>query len=105
MRLIDGDQLIEDLRSLYQEEGWDRMERHFSLRDMEFNIGFQMSVMIPESHAEPVRRAHWIVYYHGDTHFTYLCSACGIGSVSEKTNYCPYCGAKMWEEVEHECTD
>ena len=39
MRLIDADDLIVQLRQLYKRENWDEREIHFSLLDMECNIG------------------------------------------------------------------
>lgn len=44
------------------------------------------------------RTGHWIDYGKGN----YACSECGYEFISDDTDdfrYCPYCGAKMIEEV------
>lgn len=37
----------------------------------------------------------WKSFYHGGTSITFQCTACGIGGVLTKTNYCPNCGSRM----------
>lgn len=104
MRLIDADQLIEDLRILYSGAGWDRMEQHFSLSDMECNIWLQASIkMNPEICAEPVRHGRWEIteafphnVYCSECHNRYAQTQWSVwGDGSLPRNYCPNCGAKM----------
>ena len=52
--------------------------------------------MIRRIEAEPVKHAHWIINFKrgGLGEPNYVCSSCGKHFLL-KTNYCPYCGAKM----------
>lgn len=52
----------------------------------------------------PIKHRHRIAHKHGhwilDKHrFIFACSKCG-DTVMVKSNYCPYCGAKMDEVTE-----
>jgi hypothetical protein len=51
----------------------------------------------PTIEAEPVRRGHWKVFYHGENMFSFACSKCYTPS-GWKTKYCSGCGAKMEEQ-------
>lgn len=48
---------------------------------------------------EPVRRGRWVQHPLNGTHI-WRCSKCEIIG-SPQWNYCPKCGAKMYEEVEN----
>lgn len=37
MRLIDADNFMAELESLYRQREWDKRDIHFSLADIEFN--------------------------------------------------------------------
>lgn len=47
---------------------------------------------------DPVKHGHWIEDRIGDEHWLcYDCSECG-NMETVKSNYCPWCGAKMIDE-------
>ena len=50
----------------------------------------------PTIDAEPVRRGHWELIDEADP-ICWGCSKCFM-YVGYKTNYCPFCGAKMEEQ-------
>ena len=55
----------------------------------------------PAIDADVVRHGHWITHNPNNPFEIYgECSECGLGqSLSESLPYCPFCGAKMDEEV------
>ena len=58
---------------------------------------------IPAVDSEPVRHAHWICKEEGTVKYFPRCSVCNMQVPMEASgNYkrCPYCGAKMDEEVQ-----
>ena len=73
-----------------------------------------MAVEIVEKYAEQEQTGHWIKHEHGFWSWVnkngerdgwipdYECSECGSRAWEHKTNYCPQCGAWMFEPQESE---
>lgn len=100
MRLIDADALIEEICNercachrrectlTWEEDGCSCCT---SVYDIEF---------APTADAKPVRHGRWILKRIGAGH-TWECSCCHKQPciyITNSTNYCPNCGAKMDEE-------
>lgn len=104
MRLIDADNFIAELESLYRQREWDKRDIHFSLADIECNLDIMPTIkVVLDFQAKTVRHGHWV-----NKGFEPLrCSVCGITVDAingipwaiKSFNYCPNCGAKM-DEVE-----
>ena len=94
-RYIDADAFYEHI------ENMPRGERYFG------NIQDDLKVF-PTADVAPVRHAHWIIkqleWDFGDPpndYIDYTCSNCKI-RLDNDTLFCPYCGAKMDEEVKED---
>ena len=85
-RLIDADALLMDNTWAFYDRFGNRTSAGLAIEEA------------PTVDAEPVRHGRWeynsAEYAMGIPH--YECSICGE-TVAEKTNYCPFCGAKMQE--------
>ena len=95
MRLIDKDELIEDIEN-------EKCSRcHYlgtsecyscTIRDIVFGIG-----QYPTVDAVPVVHGKWIYpdYYGEEFSNTMICSECDFECLRDVFDYCPECGAKM----------
>ena len=87
-----------------REEAIDAVKHAFA-KDLEPS---QYIEIIPAADVVPVRHGRWIEYtkviipepYNKWGH-AWNCSECGFDDGFVAYNYCPNCGAKMDEEVEH----
>lgn len=117
MRLIDADSLIESLLDCPDDEEvglknakeagikgnddtviidfWRRCKQSF----VNFVNSEPTVALEKRRHRVAHKHGHWIADRIGDKHgLCYDCSKCGnMGTV--KSNYCPWCGAKMNDEV------
>ena len=118
MRLIDADELENDIIGLYNKKRWYPKEVHFSLLDMLHNIdqvptvdAIMVAKLKEEDEADEdaptvEKHGHWKIDW-GACEPDYMeCSACGwitefYGGLEEEWSYCPHCGTKM-DEVEDE---
>lgn len=48
MRLVDADEFIDDMKRLYESEGWEPRELHFSLLDLAENLSNEPTIEIPD---------------------------------------------------------
>ena len=94
MRLIDADALHDALRAKQKwivkrenmvNEGYTYDQVHFAIDDM------------PTVDAVPVRHGKWIGKSTDGEQFD-CCSECGYIEWDAPNNFCPNCGAKMYEE-------
>lgn len=93
MRLIDADKLMEKSYCAYI---MDNCYDNCYLRECVVDVA-DIKVA-PTIEAEPVRHGHW---EESCNELDKYCSECKevCGTIYERENYCPNCGAKM-EEVE-----
>lgn len=87
---------------------YDPEKKEYSGREIEVTVTYILYVdkyaimAIRKNKAEPVRHGHWKVRYFslplsdGSDH-GFQCSEC-LTHWDCASNYCPYCGAKMYEE-------
>ena len=105
-RYIDAERLYTELEQLYKDNGWERMEVHFSLSDMECNIHFMPTANVRENvtgkwhHTDAY--PHWV--YCGNCFKAYLWNENWAEELNLPLhpNFCPNCGAKMMETKEGE---
>lgn len=87
VRLVDADDLITDLILLDDAEPRSDAQRALILTLIgEINAA-------PKLEYEPQREGHWETMRGLDG--VYFCSACKSAQISQKSRYCPDCGAKM----------
>ena len=90
MRLIDADELLQ--------KRW--QVKDITDKDL-YVIGQGFVVNAPTIDAAPVVHAKWELPGKGISDMFLICTYCNKLHVSAyKTNYCPYCGAKMDLEEE-----
>lgn len=80
----------------------DLIQREWVLKRMVFEPDYEVVQMAPAVDAEPVRHGRWVEggYACGESEWT--CTACGNTewrTSSSRLKWCPYCGAKMDQEV------
>lgn len=95
MALVDTKDLEKALAALMKRKGvtsW--LKTAFDAQDIEWLIAD-----VPEIDAEPVRRGQW-----KEDAWVWHCNLCDkwfdVAQGGEAMNYCPNCGAKMYEEEE-----
>lgn len=64
---------------------------------------------IPAADVAPVKRGKWIrdwlVARGDDVQWVFICSECGMFTYTTTLHeFCPHCGAKMYEEADNERT-
>lgn len=110
MRLIDADALIEDIKEFKE------LEPKYNLEIIYKGVSCDFAIKAIEEastvDAEPVRHGYWIKEKIVTqttagiqlVTWAYVCSECKmrLSIVETKKNYCPYCGAKMDKEEQHE---
>lgn len=96
MRLIDGDILLEQFKTL--RDNWDtKNATHRAIRGA-FVDCILRARDAPTVDAEPVKQGHWFKL-HNQFPQRYQCSVCGRTDVG-KFPFCHYCGARMDGEAE-----
>lgn len=90
-RYIDAERLYTALEQLYKDNGWERMEVHFSLSDMECNIHFMPTANVRENVT-----GKWLERdrCHIECPFCHSVWA-DFENMVEYFNYCPQCGADL----------
>ena len=96
MRPIDADEAYKVLTGYYHQ----RTEiQHKALKEA--------IERTPTIEAEPIRHGHWMSYEFATDYRWRKCSVCGtadeyinILGLEAIRRYCPFCGAKMDEEIE-----
>lgn len=89
MRLIDAHKLEKEFKRIY----------NVTQNCQSLDWGTIKNTIRDQLEVEPVKHGHWIADRIEDKHWLcYDCSECGnMGTV--KSNYCPWCGARMDDEV------
>lgn len=102
--LINREELLNNRPEYLNPQMEDKMQsaRHRGWNDCN---GYYYDLIVKQPKVDTDRHAHWIYnkeWSEGHIEKIYNCSACQYEAwgESEKTNYCPYCGAKMDEEVD-----
>lgn len=102
MRLIDADELMDELRDRFTEKEDDNR----FLADEWWRAATVRGVIndAPAIEAEPVRHGHWVwSEFHGKNESWYKCSACDaydLHVTNTDIPYCWACGAKMGGDEE-----
>ena len=94
IRLIDADDLVTELIQLDGEQPWSDAQRGMILT----LIG--MVNAMPKKEYDPPIEGRWETMRGLEG--LYFCSACKSAQISQKSRYCPYCGAKMDGGAENE---
>ena len=90
MRLIDADELLNEVRYLDLED----CDDYGKIKEMILDA--------PTVEAEPIKHGHWD-YARNGCHKGLQCSACNRYS-KNLSPFCQWCGAKMDEEINNEKT-
>lgn len=89
MRLIDADELLKHRGNCYDEDG-----------HLLYAVGTGHIIKAPTIEAMPVVYGRWTTHRTLEHDGEWYCSVCGTSPlVYESTPYCPFCGAKMREEI------
>lgn len=89
IRLIDADDTIIELIRLDGDRPWSDTQRGMIL-----TLISTINAM-PKMEYDPPREGHWETMRGLEG--LYFCSACKSAHISQKSRYCPDCGAKMEE--------
>lgn len=89
IRLIDADDLVTELIRLDDKQPWSDAQRGMILT----LIGTVNAM--PKKEYDPPREGRWETMRGLDG--LCFCSACRSAQISQKSRYCPDCGAKMEE--------
>lgn len=89
IRLIDADDTIIELIRLDDEQPWSDAQRGMIL-----TLISTINAM-PKKEYDPPREGRWETMRGLEG--LYFCSACKSAQISQKSRYCPDCGAKMEE--------
>ena len=89
IRLIDADDLVTELIRLDDARPWSDTQRGMIL-----TLISTINAM-PKIEYDPPREGRWETMRGLDG--LYFCSACKSAQISQKSRYCPDCGAKMEE--------
>ena len=89
IRLIDADDTIIELIRLDGDRPWSDTQRGMIL-----TLISTINAM-PKIEYDPPREGRWKTMRGLEG--LYFCSACKSAQISQKSRYCPYCGAKMEE--------
>lgn len=92
MRLIDSDELLDQLETLLKK----RKEEAAYTGSREINVRWDDAIISIKgaSTIDPVEHGHWIDD-NADDQVIVLCSECNRWNTT-KTAFCPHCGAKMY---------
>lgn len=104
-RYIDAEKVIEKIVNTpsmlpYEYDFDEKVLSSLAQRQNEILDIVEMNV--PTEDVAPVIHARWVLY-HDETNMTYgsyACTNCKTIQGLSKYRFCPYCGAKMDEEVE-----